>query len=80
MRGVSDGTIRMLPSTTGLYLDEQSLSYFGGIPDLHMYDIQRIEVLDRTARYPVRREFDVGCRQDHHEQAGSVGLCGRNRP
>ena len=48
MRGVSDGSNPNVAntSTTGLYLDEQSLSYFGGIPDLHMYDIQRIEVLN----------------------------------
>src|SRR5271155_4148933 len=48
MRGVSDGSSPNVAnsSTTGLYLDEQSLSYFGGIPDLHMYDIQRIEVLN----------------------------------
>src|SRR5271170_223880 len=48
MRGVSDGSNPNVQntSTTGLYLDEQSLSYFGGIPDLHMYDIQRIEVLN----------------------------------
>jgi len=48
MRGVSDGSSPNTAntSTTGLYLDEQSLSYFGGIPDLHMYDIQRIEVLN----------------------------------
>jgi iron complex outermembrane receptor protein len=48
MRGVSDGSNPNVAntSTTGLYLDEQSLSYFGGIPDLHMYDIERIEVLN----------------------------------
>ncbi len=48
MRGVSDGSNPNVSntSTTGLYLDEQSLSYFGGIPDLHMYDIERIEVLN----------------------------------
>ena len=48
MRGVSDGSNPNVAnaSTSGLYLDEQSLSYFGGIPDLHMYDIQRIEVLN----------------------------------
>jgi iron complex outermembrane recepter protein len=48
MRGVSDGSSPNVAnsSTTGMYLDEQSLSYFGGIPDLHMYDIERIEVLN----------------------------------
>jgi iron complex outermembrane receptor protein len=48
MRGVSDGSSPNVAntSTTGFYLDEQSLGYFGGIPDLHMYDIQRIEVLN----------------------------------
>jgi outer membrane receptor protein involved in Fe transport len=48
MRGVSDGSSPNVPntSTTGMYLDETSLSYFGGIPDLHLYDIERIEVLN----------------------------------
>jgi iron complex outermembrane receptor protein len=48
MRGVSDGSSPNVvnTSTTGMYLDEQSLSYFGGIPDLHMYDLERIEVLN----------------------------------
>lgn len=48
MRGVSDGSNPNYPntSTTGMYLDELSLSYYGGIPDLHMYDIERIEVLN----------------------------------
>ena len=48
LRGVSDGSNPNVSntSTTGMYLDEQSLSYFGGIPDLHLYDIQQIEVLN----------------------------------
>lgn len=48
LRGVSDGSNPNAAntSTTGMYLDEQSLSYFGGIPDLHLYDIERIEVLN----------------------------------
>ncbi|MDE2304081.1 MAG: TonB-dependent receptor [Gammaproteobacteria bacterium] len=48
MRGVSDGSSpnNQNTSTTGYYLDEQSLSYYGGIPDLHAYDIARIEVLN----------------------------------
>ena len=48
MRGVSDGSTpnNSNTSTTGYYLDEQSLSYFGGIPDLHAYDIARVEVLN----------------------------------
>ena len=48
MRGVSDGSTpnNANTSTTGYYLDNQSLSYYGGIPDLHAYDIQRIEVLN----------------------------------
>ncbi|NNM62313.1 MAG: TonB-dependent receptor [Steroidobacteraceae bacterium] len=48
MRGVSDGSTpnNQNTSTTGYYLDNQSLSYYGGIPDLHAYDIKRIEVLN----------------------------------
>ncbi len=48
MRGVSDGSSpnNQNTSTTGYYLDEQSLGYYGGIPDLHSYDIARIEVLN----------------------------------
>src|ERR1022692_4622184 len=48
MRGVSDGSNpnAQNTSTTGMYLDELSMSYFGGIPDLHLYDINRIEVLN----------------------------------
>lgn len=48
MRGVSDGSNANAAntSTTGFFLDDASTSYYGAIPDLHLYDIQRIEVLD----------------------------------
>jgi iron complex outermembrane receptor protein len=48
MRGVSDGSSANAAntSTTGYFLDDASLSYYGTFPDLHAYDIQRIEVLD----------------------------------
>jgi iron complex outermembrane recepter protein len=48
MRGVSDGSSANASniSTTGYFLDDASTSYYGYIPDLHMYDIERIEVLD----------------------------------
>lgn len=48
MRGVSDGSSANASniSTTGYFLDDTSTSYYGYIPDLHLYDIERIEVLD----------------------------------
>ena len=48
MRGVSDGssTNAANTSTTGYFLDDASTSYYGQIPDLHLYDVKRIEVLD----------------------------------
>ncbi len=48
MRGVSDGSSANASniSTTGYFLDDASTSYYGYIPDLHLYDIERIEVLD----------------------------------
>ncbi|MGA7538760.1 MAG: TonB-dependent receptor [Steroidobacteraceae bacterium] len=48
IRGVSDGSSANASnlSTTGYFLDDASTSYYGYIPDLHLYDIQRIEVLD----------------------------------
>ncbi len=48
MRGVSDGSSANASntSTTGYFLDDASASYYGEIPDLHLYDIERIEVLD----------------------------------
>ena len=50
IRGVSDGGIphvfRTNGATTSFYLDEQPVSgRAGGAPDLHLYDIERIEVL-----------------------------------
>ncbi|HEY7907341.1 MAG TPA: TonB-dependent receptor plug domain-containing protein, partial [Thermomicrobiales bacterium] len=48
IRGVSDGSSANASniSTTGYFLDDASTSYYGYIPDLHLYDVQRIEVLD----------------------------------
>jgi iron complex outermembrane recepter protein len=48
MRGVSDGSNSWTSnnSTTGMFLDDLNLSFKGIIPDLHMYDIERIEVLN----------------------------------
>jgi len=48
IRGVSDGSSANASniSTTGYFLDDASTSYYGYIPDLHLYDIERIEVLD----------------------------------
>ncbi|MGH8319019.1 MAG: TonB-dependent receptor [Steroidobacteraceae bacterium] len=48
IRGVSDGSSANASniSTTGYFLDDASTSYYGYIPDLHLYDIERIEVLN----------------------------------
>ena len=48
MRGVSDGSNPNYANTsaTGFFLDDSSLSWFGVQPDLHLYDIERIEVLN----------------------------------
>jgi outer membrane receptor protein involved in Fe transport len=48
MRGVSDGTNPNYPNaaTTAFMLDDMSMNYYGTTPDLHFYDIERIEVLN----------------------------------
>jgi iron complex outermembrane receptor protein len=48
MRGVSDGSNPNYSnaSATGFFIDDMSLSWQGVQPDLHLYDIERIEVLN----------------------------------
>jgi iron complex outermembrane receptor protein len=48
MRGVSDGSNPNVVNTssTGFFVDDMSMSFYGSIPDLHAYDIERIEVLN----------------------------------
>jgi iron complex outermembrane recepter protein len=48
MRGVSDGSNPNYPnqSTTAFLVDDMSMNYYGTTPDLHLYDIERIEVLN----------------------------------
>jgi outer membrane receptor protein involved in Fe transport len=48
MRGVSDGSNPNVSNTssTGFFVDDMSMSYYGSIPDLHQYDIERIEILN----------------------------------
>ncbi len=48
MRGASDGSTPNYANTssTGFFLDDLNLAYGGAQPDLHLYDIQRIEVLE----------------------------------
>jgi outer membrane receptor protein involved in Fe transport len=48
MRGVSDGSNPNYAnsSATGVFVDDVSMSWFGVQPDLHLYDIERIEVLN----------------------------------
>ena len=48
MRGVSDGSNPTYSnsSATGFFVDDMSMSWIGVQPDLHLYDIERIEVLN----------------------------------
>jgi iron complex outermembrane recepter protein len=48
MRGVSDGSNPNVVNTssTGFFVDDMSMSFYGTIPDLHQYDISQIEVLN----------------------------------
>jgi iron complex outermembrane recepter protein len=48
MRGVSDGSNPNYANTssTGFFVDDISMSYTGAQPDLHLYDIERIEILN----------------------------------
>ena len=48
MRGASDGSTPESTSNSiaGFFLNDVSLGYYGGIPDLHMYDLERVEVLN----------------------------------
>jgi outer membrane receptor protein involved in Fe transport len=48
MRGVSDGSNPNYPNeaTTGFMVDDMSMNFFGVTPDLHLYDMERIEVLN----------------------------------
>ena len=48
IRGVSDGGFGNpsgAASTTALYLDEQPLTTIGQTPDLHVFDVERVEIL-----------------------------------
>ena len=48
MRGVSDGSNPNYANTssTGFFIDDVSMSYSGAQPDLRLYDLERIEVLN----------------------------------
>ena len=48
MRGVSDGSNPNYQNaaTTAFLVDDMSMNYYGTTPDLHLYDIERIEVLN----------------------------------
>lgn len=50
MRGVSDGSTPNFGyanlSTTAFLIDDLSLGFYGREPDIHLYDIERIEVLN----------------------------------
>jgi len=48
MRGASDGSTPNYANTssTGFFVDDMSVSWFGVQPDLHLYDMERIEVLN----------------------------------
>ena len=48
MRGVSDGSNPNYANTssTGFFVDDMSMSNSGAQPDLHLYDIERVEILN----------------------------------
>ena len=48
MRGVSDGSNPNYSNTasTLFLVDDMSMNFFGTTPDLHLYDVERIEVLN----------------------------------
>lgn len=48
MRGVSDGSNPNYSNTatTAFLVDDMSMNYYGTTPDLHLYDVERIEVLN----------------------------------
>lgn len=48
MRGVSDGSNPNYSNTssTGFFVDDMSMNYGGSQPDLHLYDIERVEILN----------------------------------
>ena len=48
MRGVSDGSNPKFSNTasTAFLVDDMSMNYYGITPDLHLYDVERIEVLN----------------------------------
>ena len=48
MRGVSDGSNPNYSNeaTTAFMVDDMSMNFYGTTPDLHLYDIERIEVLN----------------------------------
>ena len=48
MRGVSDGSNSNYANAaaTAFLVDDMSMNYYGTTPDLHLYDIERIEVLN----------------------------------
>jgi iron complex outermembrane receptor protein len=47
IRGVSDGSNPNESNTslTGFFVDDMSMSWYGIQPDLHLYDIERVEIL-----------------------------------
>jgi len=48
MRGVSDGSNPNYANeaTTAFLVDDMSMNFYGTTPDLHLYDVERIEVLN----------------------------------
>ena len=72
IRGTSDGNFGNLagPNTTvAMYIDESPINTVGLKPDLHIYDMERVEVLNGTK----------GTLYDYSTQAGTGRLI-TNKP
>ncbi len=71
MRGVvsgGDGNHSGSQPSVGTYLDEQPVTTIDGTPEIHVYDMARIEVLEGSPGYAVRRQFRGGHHPPDHEQ------------
>ena len=83
MRGVASGDngnhSGPMPSV-GQYLDEQPITTIQGALDIHIYDIERVEMLAGPAGHALRRQFPGRHDPHHHEQARPHAIQRQLRP